>query len=106
MINYRQAKNRADVLKALGNPVRVLIVHALERGEQCVSDLNKLTRISQSNMTRHLQVLKKAGVILDRRDGTHVFYSLQARCALKACDLAAEAVQEETRRRVAWTKLA
>jgi DNA-binding transcriptional ArsR family regulator len=104
MISYRQAKNQAEVLKALGNPVRVLIVHALQKGALCVSDLNKLTRINQSNMTRHLQVLKKAGIINDERDGTHVFYSLQATCALKACDLAAEAVQQETRRRVELTK--
>lgn len=104
MISYRQAKNRADVLRALGNPVRVLIVHALDRGEQSVSALNKLAKINQSNMTRHLQVLKKAGIIADRRNGTHVYYHLQAPCVLKACDLAAETVQLETRRRVESTK--
>ena len=102
-MNYRQAKSRAEVLKALANPVRVLIVHHLQKGEQCVSDLNKLARINQSNMTRHLQVLKKAGIILDRRDGTHVYYRLQAPTLLKACDLAAETAQQESRRRVELT---
>ena len=67
-------------MKALAHPVRILIVEALARGERCVCELNRLADIDQSNISRHLAMLKQAGIVSDRRDGMKVFYSLRCTC--------------------------
>jgi len=98
-MNYSQAKIRSEILKALAHPARVLIVHALTGGDRCVCELNALVDIDQSNISRHLAVLKRAGIIADRRDGMRVFYRLQTPCILKAFECAVEVVKFEARRR-------
>ncbi|HOW98402.1 MAG TPA: metalloregulator ArsR/SmtB family transcription factor [Kiritimatiellia bacterium] len=103
-MNYRQAKTRAEILKAMAHPVRVLIADTLTRGDQCVRELNRLARINQSNVSRHLAVLKKAGIISDRRIGMKVLYHLETPCILRAFDCAAEVVQADARRRSQYLK--
>ncbi len=103
-MNYRQAKARADIMKALGHPVRVLIVEALHRGERCVCELNELADIDQSNISRHLAMLKKAGIVADRREGMKVFYRLLTPCILQAFDCAVEVVRAEAKRRNEYLK--
>lgn len=97
-MNYEQARIRADILKALGHPVRVLIVDALTAGDQCVCDLNGLVSIDQSGLSRHLGILKRAGIVSDRREGMKVFYHLQTPCILKAFECAVEVVRSGTER--------
>jgi ArsR family transcriptional regulator len=96
-MNYRQAKIRADIMKALANPVRVLVIHALQQGEKCVSDLNKMVKLNQSNMSRHLTVLKKAGILSDRRDGMRVYYRLQLPGILNAFECTSDVVKSVAR---------
>jgi ArsR family transcriptional regulator len=103
-MNYQQAKVRADILKALAHPVRVLIVHALTGGDRCVCELNELAAIDQSNISRHLAMLKKAGIVSDRRNGMKVFYHLETPCILSACECAFEVVKLETKRRSRFLK--
>jgi len=103
-MNYKQAKFRAEIMKSLAHPVRVLIVHSLQHGEKCVCDLNKLASINQSNLSRHLAVLKKVGIVSDRRDGMKVFYRLQTPCILNAFDCAVEVVRSDTKRRIEQAK--
>lgn len=98
-MNYRQAKARADILKALAHPARVLIVDALQHGDRCVSDLNRLVRLAQSNVSRHLAVLKKAGLVSERREGNRVFHHLQTPCIVRAFGCAAEVVAADKKRR-------
>ena len=67
----------ARIHKALGDETRVRIVHLLaRRGELCVCDVESVLRVSQSKASRHLNHLKHAGVVEDRRDGTWVYYRL------------------------------
>ncbi len=98
-MNTAQARIRADILKALGHPVRVLLVHALTGGERCVCELQPLVDIDQSGLSRHLAILKRAGILSDRREGMKVFYRLETPCILKALDCAFEVVESETTRR-------
>jgi DNA-binding transcriptional ArsR family regulator len=97
-MNYEQARISADILKALGHPVRVLIVDALTAGDRCVCDLNALVSIDQSGFSRHLGILKRAGIVSDRREGMKVFYHLQTPCILKAFECAVEVVRTGTER--------
>ena len=98
-MNYQQAKARAVILKALAHPVRVLIVDALTHGDRCVCELNKLVKIDQSGLSRHLAMLKDAGILTDRRDGMKVFYHLHTPCILNAFDCAVDVVRADAKRR-------
>ena len=97
-MNYAQARVRADILKALAHPLRVLMVDALTGGDQCVCELNKLADIDQSGFSRHLAMLKKAGVVSDRREGMKVFYHLETPCILRAIECAFEVVKSDAKR--------
>jgi ArsR family transcriptional regulator len=95
-----QASARADILKALGHPIRVLIVEALSAGERCVCELNGLAEIDKSGISRHLAILKRAGIVSDRRTGMKVFYKLETPCILKTLDCAVEVIRANLRRGV------
>lgn len=93
-MNYRQARLRAEILKALAHPVRVMLVHELQKGERCVCELQPLFSINQSNLSRHLTVLKRAGILGDRRDGMKVYYRLLTPCILTAFDCAVDVIRQ------------
>ena len=100
-MNYSQAKIRSEILKALAHPARVLIVHALTGGDRCVCELNALVDIDQSNISRHLAVLKRVGIVADRRDGMRVYYHLKTPCILNALKCAVKVMKHDvgTRKR-------
>ena len=73
-------KSKAQVFKALGHPSRVAMVEALLDGEKCVCELQELVGSDMSTVSRHLSVLRNAGLVDDRKDGLKVFYSLRMPC--------------------------
>ncbi len=72
-----------DVTKALANPARLRILAALERGECCVCQLTAVLDLAPSTVSAHLSELRRAGFLLDRKDGKIVFYRLSERPDLK-----------------------
>lgn len=74
---------RAQVIKALGHSTRLRIVEKLAEEETCVCDLQTLVGGDISTVSRHLSVLRSAGVVADRKDGLKVFYSLRVPCVLR-----------------------
>lgn len=99
-MNISQARLRSAILKALGHPIRILLVHELSRGDRCVCELNRLADVNPSNISRHLARLKTAGIVTDRRDGMNVFYHLACPCILRAVDCTLEVLRTQgTRRR-------
>jgi len=89
-MKYEQAKMRAEILKAIAHPVRVLVVDALSQGDLCVSELNDLVDVDQSTLSRHLAQLKKAGIVTERKDGVKVIHHLETPCILRAFDCVQE----------------
>lgn len=71
---------RAKVFKALGHPSRLLMVEALGGGEKCVCELRELVGSDISTVSKHLSVLKEAGIVKDDRRGTNIYYSLRMQC--------------------------
>ena len=71
---------RANIAKAMGHPSRMLILDALQGGEMCVCELTPLVGADQSTVSRHLAVLKQAGLIQDRKEGSSVYYHLLVEC--------------------------
>ena len=66
----------SDVLKAMADPTRLKILHNLQSQERCVSDILKTVGGSQANVSKHLSVLKRAGLVDCRRQGLNVYYRI------------------------------
>jgi ArsR family transcriptional regulator len=72
---------RATIVKALGNPARLMIVDELtEHGQRCVHELTELVGIDSSTVSRHLAVLRNAGIVESEKRGTTVYYRLRVKC--------------------------
>lgn len=69
---------RAAVLKALGHPSRLLMLEALAEGERCVCDLQALVGSDMSTVSKHLSLLREAGLVQSRKEGLWVHYRLAA----------------------------
>jgi len=66
----------ATYLKALGDPVRLRIVRALQSGPISVSDLVLLLELEMANVSHHLRVLFHAHIVTTERDGKFIYYTL------------------------------
>lgn len=73
---------RTQVLKALAHPSRLLIVDQLAIGEQRLAELTAVVGADISTVSKHLTILKAAGLVNDERRGRQIFYSLRTPCAL------------------------
>ena len=75
-----RSKSVSDVFKALGHPARVIIIRRLSEQEHCVSELVEAAGLGWSTVSRHLSVLRDAGVIADEKRGLQVYYRLTLPC--------------------------
>jgi len=74
---------RASVFKALAHPTRLKVLDLLGSAEEtCVCDIVKELGIDQPTVSKHLSILKNAGIIDSRKEGLMVFYSVKMPCAL------------------------
>ncbi|MCX5682288.1 MAG: metalloregulator ArsR/SmtB family transcription factor [Planctomycetota bacterium] len=71
---------RARIVKSLAHPTRLFIVDALSRGERCVQDLTEMVGADISTVSKHLTILKAAGIVEVEKRGAQVFYSLRCPC--------------------------
>lgn len=81
---------KADLFRALGNPGRIRILEQLVQGERSVGELQPLVGLESSHLSQQLGVLRRANLVVARKEGSQVFYSV--RSALMA-DLLASARQ-------------
>ena len=70
-------ESQAELLKVLANPVRLQILDILREGEQCVCHLEAVLGLRQPYVSQHLMVLRKAGLVVDRKDGLRVYYRVR-----------------------------
>lgn len=79
--NRARYEARAAVVKALAHPARLMIVDELsEHPQRCVCELTELVGTDLSTVSRHLAVLRNAGILESRKEGTTVYYRLRVRC--------------------------
>ena len=71
---------RAGIAKALAHPSRLLMLDALAEKERCVCELTDLVGADQSTVSKHLAVLKNAGIVDDRKDGGMTYYRVKICC--------------------------
>ena len=78
----RKYEARAQVIKAMGHPTRLFIVDELAKGERCVCELRDMIGADISTVSKHLSVLKQAGLVEDEKRGLQVWYNLRVPCIL------------------------
>jgi len=72
---------RAKIIKAMAHPTRLFIVDELSKCEQkCVCELTEMIGADMSTVSKHLALLKAAGIVDDRKQGSMVFYRLRVTC--------------------------
>jgi ArsR family transcriptional regulator len=99
--NLQVLRRRAEIFKALGHEDRLRILEDLADGEQCVCDLVRAVGSSWSTVSRHLSVLKEAGVVVDEKRGLQVFYRLALPCVpsfMECLDASRKGEEVEVRR--------
>jgi len=89
---------RAEIVKALAHPTRLFIVNELSKGERCVCELRDEIGADMSTVSKHLSVLKNAGVVEDDKRGLQVFYRLCCPCILNFFGCVENVLQENARR--------
>jgi DNA-binding transcriptional ArsR family regulator len=75
-------EKQAEIAKAIAHPLRIAIVDFLKKGEQCVCDIAEHIGSEQSNVSRHLSVMVKAGVLDCHKEGLKVIYRIKCSCIL------------------------
>jgi len=78
-----RSEARASVLKALAHPTRMFIVEKLMTKSHCVCELTDMIGADTSTVSKHLSILKHAGLVADEKRGTSVYYTLTCECIIK-----------------------
>ena len=81
---------RARIFKALAHPSRLYMVDVLSHGERCVCDLTGMVGADMSTVSKHLSVLKSAGIVSDEKRGMQVYYTLKMPCVMRFFDCVSE----------------
>lgn len=78
---------KADIFQALAHPTRIAIVEALREGELPAGRLNEKLQLEQANASQHLAVLRSKKIVLNRKVGNQVFYSLRDPALVEVLDI-------------------
>lgn len=93
----KRIEAQADIFKALGHPSRLLMVEELTRGERCVCELQALVGSDVSTVSKHLSILRGAGVVRDEKRGANVYYSLALGCVGSFLECTGHHIETATR---------
>lgn len=78
---------KASVFQALGHPTRIAIVESLRDGEVTAGALQERLGIEQANLSQHLAILRSRQIVLNRKEGNQVFYSLRNKMLVEVLDI-------------------
>ena len=87
-INQRQLTRMADLFATLSDPARLRILQSLREGPRSVGAIHRTCRLKQANTSKHLRVLREAGLVSPHREGTSVHYAISEPLIFGLCDLA------------------
>lgn len=86
---------QAEILKAVAQETRLSILEVLRDGERCVCEIFPAIGQEQSNVSRHLNLMQKAGILTRRKEGLKIFYAVKHAETLAIIDLAAAILKRE-----------
>jgi ArsR family transcriptional regulator len=93
MLYERQAR----ICQVLADPKRLRLIAALGDAERSVGDLAETLGATYPNVSQHLNVMRDAGLVVSRRDGTTVFYRLAYPQIMQACDIVHDILRAQLR---------
>lgn len=82
MVGDARYRARAEILKAMAHPSRLRILEALSESAKCVCELQEIVGSDMSTISKHLSLMRAAGLLKDERKGQQVFYRLRVPCIL------------------------
>jgi DNA-binding transcriptional ArsR family regulator len=97
-MNERTLEMVAERFRVLGDPLRLRLLQAMGAGELSVSELVAHTATSQANVSKHLGMMLRAGLIRRRKEGLKVFYAPADLSVFKICDLVCGSLQDRLAR--------
>ncbi len=95
---------KAKVLKALAHPTRLWMAEQLGNGERCVCEFADAVDADFSTISKHLAVLKQAGIVEDDKRGKQVFYRLKVPCVLKFMNCVEAVIESQVKAQAALIK--
>lgn len=93
--------SQATVFKALAHPARLFIVEQTAAGEKCVGELVNLLGLDTSTVSKHLTVLRNAGVLMDEKRGNMVFFRVRMECVVGFFSCVRKALETQAREQLA-----
>ena len=93
-------ETRASISKALAHPIRLFMIEELSKKSHCVCELTEMVGLDVSTVSKHLSILKNAGLVNVEKKGKQVFYSLRMRCALNFLDCVENVLREQAQDRM------
>ncbi|MFW5999784.1 MAG: ArsR/SmtB family transcription factor [Halanaerobiaceae bacterium] len=99
-INKKIYEVRAEIAKALAHKTRLEIIDILiEKGEKCVCELTEILEVSQSTVSKHLGILKKAGLVDSKKEGLNVTYYVRTICVKSFFNCLDQILQEDLKKK-------
>ncbi len=80
MISFPEAEIRAKIIKAMAHPARLMMIEFLKGGERSFSEIFDLFKLDKSTVSKHLLVMKEAGIVSSRKEGMDMIYRLDVPC--------------------------
>jgi ArsR family transcriptional regulator len=90
---------QTEILKAIAQETRLSILELLRDGERCVCEIFPAISQEQSNVSRHLNMMQKAGILTRRKDGLRIFYAVKHPEVLAIIDLVGAIMKSEAEHR-------
>ncbi|HPS54190.1 MAG TPA: metalloregulator ArsR/SmtB family transcription factor [Sedimentisphaerales bacterium] len=76
-------EKQAEIIKAIGHPLRIAVINFLQTGPQCVCDIAEYVNSERSNVSKHLSIMVKVGILSYTKQGLKVIYTLKRPCICK-----------------------
>ena len=102
--NKAMYEARTHIIKALAHPARLMIVDKLKDAPLCVGDIREMVGSDMSTVSKHLSVLKNAGIVQDEKRGMQVFYSLRCPCVTQFFTCAMKVLRTTAKAQMALVK--
>jgi DNA-binding transcriptional ArsR family regulator len=100
-ISLAAYETQAVVFKALAHPARLFMVEQIAAGEKCVCELVNMLGLDTSTVSKHLTVLRNAGVLVDEKRGNMVFFKVRMECVVGFFTCVRKALESQAREQLA-----
>jgi ArsR family transcriptional regulator, arsenate/arsenite/antimonite-responsive transcriptional repressor len=97
-------EGKAIVIKAMAHPTRIMIIEELAKREHCVGELTEMVGADTSTVSKHLAILRNAGIVADEKRNQMVYYTLIMPCTLNFLSCLETVLQKRAKAQFALMK--